>query len=49
MLLIYYDYNYYYKCVCDFINLNYSFISDYSLDYGFNYSLGFGYNNINSL
>ena len=49
MLLICYGYNYYYKRVCDLINLNYSFIFNYSLDYSLNYDLSPGYNSISGL
>ena len=53
MLLVYYNYNYCYKRVCNLNGLNYDFISDYSLDYSLGYSLGYGlglgYNSINGL
>ena len=49
MLLVCYSYSYYYKYICDLVNLNYGFIFDHSLNYSFNYDLGSSYNNISGL
>ena len=49
MLLICYSYNYYHRRVYNLVNLNYSFIPNYSLDYDLDYGLSPDYNNINSL
>ena len=49
MLLVYYNYSYYYRRVYSLVNPDYGFISNHGLNYSLDYSLSPDYNNIGSL